>query len=129
MTPKTTETLSFSFLSLALVCRGVPNTDAVGCKTNVTPDLSPSQFYIIMNVAVGGTNGFFPDGIDPNKPWANTSPQAFVDFWNGVSALIVGLEDGGIKRHLIYLLHHYLYLFFLLVVQTLLRLELKDISF
>lgn len=34
------------------------------------------QFYIIMNVAVGGTNGFFPDGVtNPSpKPWWNGSP-------------------------------------------------------
>ncbi|XP_053602963.1 beta-1,3-glucan-binding protein-like isoform X2 [Plodia interpunctella] len=42
------------------------------------------KFYIIMNVAIGGTNGFFPDGVfNPTpKPWSNTSPQAATDFWN-----------------------------------------------
>lgn len=40
------------------------------------------EFYIIMNVAVGGTNGYFPDG-QGNKPWANTSPHAMNDFWQG----------------------------------------------
>ncbi|XP_047476427.1 beta-1,3-glucan-binding protein-like [Penaeus chinensis] len=39
------------------------------------------KFYLILNVAVGGTNGFFPDGIAP-KPWSNLSPTAFLDFWN-----------------------------------------------
>jgi len=42
------------------------------------------KFYIIINNAVGGTNGFFPDtttGPYP-KPWMNTSPNAFLDFWN-----------------------------------------------
>ena len=38
-----------------------------------------------MNVAVGGTNGFFGDdwtnGGYP-KPWNNQSPTAFLDFWN-----------------------------------------------
>lgn len=28
------------------------------------------EFYLIMNVAVGGTNGWFPDG-QGNKPWLN----------------------------------------------------------
>lgn len=34
------------------------------------------QFYLIINLAVGGTNGFFPDGVyNPNpKPWSNNSP-------------------------------------------------------
>jgi len=43
------------------------------------------KFYLIMNVAVGGTNGYFPDGwtnSNGNKPWLNTSPQAMADFWN-----------------------------------------------
>lgn len=30
-------------------------------------------FYLILNVAVGGTNGFFPEGVG-NKPWGNASP-------------------------------------------------------
>ncbi|KAJ3278544.1 hypothetical protein HDU76_009848, partial [Blyttiomyces sp. JEL0837] len=36
------------------------------------------EFYIIMNVAVGGVSGFFPGGA----PWSNTSPHAALDFWN-----------------------------------------------
>ncbi|XP_059163529.1 beta-1,3-glucan-binding protein-like [Physella acuta] len=43
------------------------------------------DFYMIFNVAVGGTNGFFPDNANwgVRKPWANNSPQAAQDFWNG----------------------------------------------
>nr|QFS20852.1 beta-1,3-glucanase [Antheraea pernyi] len=43
------------------------------------------KFYIIMNLAVGGTNGFFPDGVQNPvpKPWWNGSPAATTDFWNG----------------------------------------------
>lgn len=46
------------------------------------------EFYIIMNVAVGGVNGFFPD-VPPatngprGKPWDNRSPAAARDFWQG----------------------------------------------
>ncbi|EDS42144.1 gram-negative bacteria binding protein [Culex quinquefasciatus] len=46
------------------------------------------EFYIIMNLAVGGTNGFFPD-VPPatngnrGKPYSNNSPAAARDFWNG----------------------------------------------
>ncbi|XP_041787224.1 beta-1,3-glucan-binding protein-like [Anopheles merus] len=48
------------------------------------------EFYIIMNLAVGGTNGFFPDvppavNANGNKPWSNNSPTALRDFWLGRS--------------------------------------------
>lgn len=44
------------------------------------------EFYMIINLAVGGTNGFFWDGLRNDngaKPWTNDSPTAFRDFWNG----------------------------------------------
>ncbi|KAK9762625.1 hypothetical protein K7432_011468 [Basidiobolus ranarum] len=37
------------------------------------------EFYLIFNVAVGGTNGYFPE--HPTKPWSNQSPTAAKDFW------------------------------------------------
>lgn len=37
------------------------------------------EMYLIINLAVGGTNGFFPDGF--GKPWSNTSPNAVNEFW------------------------------------------------
>jgi beta-glucanase (GH16 family) len=33
------------------------------------------KFYLIMNVAVGGTNGWFPDGDE--KPWIDGSSSEF----------------------------------------------------
>ena len=39
------------------------------------------SFYLILNVAVGATNGFFPDGVS-NKPWGDaslTAPKQFYD--------------------------------------------------
>lgn len=42
------------------------------------------EFYIIMNVAVGGTNGYFDDSwtnAGYPKPWSNTSPTAPREFW------------------------------------------------
>jgi hypothetical protein len=33
-------------------------------------------FYLILDVAVGGTNGWFPDGAG-NKPWLNGALGAF----------------------------------------------------
>lgn len=41
-------------------------------------------FYIILNVAVGGTNFFFPDDVTNQnypKPWKNNAPFAQTDFY------------------------------------------------
>jgi len=38
------------------------------------------EFYLILNVAVGGTNTYFPDGN--GKPWVNESPLAMKQFWD-----------------------------------------------
>lgn len=39
-----------------------------------------SEFFLIINLAVGGTTGFFPDGY--GKPWNNTSPHSVNEFWS-----------------------------------------------
>lgn len=39
------------------------------------------EFYLILNVAVGGTNGWFQDGL-AGKPWSDNSLTAKLDFWN-----------------------------------------------
>ncbi|KAJ9605241.1 hypothetical protein H2200_009898 [Cladophialophora chaetospira] len=38
-------------------------------------------FYLILNVAVGGTNSWFEDGKS-GKPWVDASPTARKDFWD-----------------------------------------------
>ncbi|KAK4445341.1 beta-1,3-glucan-binding protein [Podospora aff. communis PSN243] len=38
------------------------------------------RFFLILNVAVGGTNGWFEDNTN-EKPWLNASPNAKKDFW------------------------------------------------
>ncbi|KAI0468921.1 concanavalin A-like lectin/glucanase domain-containing protein [Xylaria cf. heliscus] len=38
------------------------------------------KFYLILNVAVGGTNGWFEDSKS-GKPWLDASPNAKKDFW------------------------------------------------
>ena len=40
------------------------------------------EFYLIINLAVGGTNGYFPDNLG-NKTWSNSSPHAVNEFWDG----------------------------------------------
>ena len=39
------------------------------------------DFFLILNVAVGSTNGWFEDGAS-GKPWVDASPSAPKDFWN-----------------------------------------------
>ena len=39
------------------------------------------EFYLILNVAVGGTNGWFEDGKS-GKPWVDKAPTAKKDFWD-----------------------------------------------
>ncbi|KAF9119018.1 hypothetical protein BGW39_000669 [Mortierella sp. 14UC] len=38
------------------------------------------EFYLIMNVAVAGTAGYFPDGVG-GKPWSDKSPRAINEFY------------------------------------------------
>jgi len=43
------------------------------------------EFYLIINLAIGGTNYFFPDDAENpgGKPWLNTSYHGPRDFWQG----------------------------------------------
>jgi hypothetical protein len=52
------------------------------------PRMAPfdSEFYLLINLACGGTNGFFPDDVTPSKPWSNTGGNAFADFWGARNA-------------------------------------------
>lgn len=43
------------------------------------------DFYLILNVAVGGQNGWFQDDKS-DKPWVDKSPNAKVTFWNDRNA-------------------------------------------
>jgi beta-glucanase (GH16 family) len=45
------------------------------------PNVAPfdQKFYLIFNVAVGGVNGYFPDGVG-GKPWSDKSTNAARDF-------------------------------------------------
>ncbi|KAJ5392623.1 hypothetical protein N7509_008113 [Penicillium cosmopolitanum] len=38
------------------------------------------EFYLILNVAVGGTNNYFPDQMD-GKPWVDASESAMKEFY------------------------------------------------
>ncbi|RSL82627.1 hypothetical protein CEP51_005042 [Fusarium floridanum] len=66
---------------------GFPDVDQNG--TRLTDPWSTSgelnapfdqEFYLILNLAVGATNGWFEDGKS-GKPWYDNSPTAKRDFW------------------------------------------------
>jgi len=40
-----------------------------------------TEFYLIINLAVGGTIGYFKDGVG-GKPWSDSSSRASSDFWD-----------------------------------------------
>ncbi|OQV02438.1 hypothetical protein CLAIMM_07636 [Cladophialophora immunda] len=52
------------------------------------------DFYLILNVAVGGTNGWFDDGKN-GKPWVDASQTAKKDFWNARNTWYPTWKDGG----------------------------------
>jgi beta-glucanase (GH16 family) len=52
------------------------------------------DFYLILNVAVGGTNGWFEDGMQA-KPWVDTSDTAPKDFWNARDQWYPTWQDKG----------------------------------
>lgn len=52
------------------------------------------EFYLVLNVAVGGTNGWFEDGA-AGKPWVDGSPSAKLDFWNAKDQWYPTWQEGG----------------------------------
>lgn len=52
------------------------------------------DFYLILNVAVGGTNGWFEDG-ELGKPWVDTSKTPRRDFWDARDEWLPTWEEGG----------------------------------
>jgi len=43
------------------------------------------EFYLVLNLAVGGTNGYFPDGVG-GKPWADADGHSVNAFYNARGA-------------------------------------------
>lgn len=57
------------------------------------------EFYLIINLAVGGTNGYFPDGLG-DKPWKNyqlPNNSAQKQFWDNRNKWL-GSWDNGLDR-------------------------------
>ena len=38
------------------------------------------EFYLILSLAIGGTNSYFPENLG-SKPWVDASPRAMYEFW------------------------------------------------
>lgn len=55
------------------------------------------DFYLIMNVAVGGTNGWFEDG-ESGKPWVDGSETARRDFWDARDSWFPTWQEAGELR-------------------------------
>ncbi|KAK5084882.1 hypothetical protein LTR70_007824 [Exophiala xenobiotica] len=51
------------------------------------------DFYLIINLAVGGQNGWFEDGKS-QKPWVDRSPTAKKDFWNARDEWMKSWDEG-----------------------------------
>jgi len=53
------------------------------------PDVAPfdQKFYLIFNLAVGGVNGYFPDG-QGGKPWSDATSTAMADFNNALDSVV-----------------------------------------
>ena len=52
------------------------------------------NFYLILNVAVGGTNGWFTDG-ESSKPWVDGSQTAKLEFWQAKNQWYPTWEQNG----------------------------------
>ncbi|KAG0278786.1 hypothetical protein BGZ95_003184, partial [Linnemannia exigua] len=55
-----------------------PWVENLWASSNAAP--FDQEFYMIMNVAVAGTAGYFPDGVG-GKPWSDKSPHAVNEFY------------------------------------------------
>ncbi|KPM42899.1 hypothetical protein AK830_g3612 [Neonectria ditissima] len=51
------------------------------------------SFYLVLNVAVGGTNGWFLDELG-NKPWINDATNAQWTFWNAADQWLPTWGEG-----------------------------------
>jgi len=58
------------------------------------------HFFLVFNVAAGGTNGYFPDGLG-GKPWADASPTAASDFWAARDEWLPTWGEGGTESAMV----------------------------
>lgn len=73
-----------NFYDFGEFAKNAPNT--MNPWENSPNKMAPfdQEYFLVMNVAVGGTGGYFSDGLTNQpypKPWKNTSPTAPRDFY------------------------------------------------
>lgn len=61
-------------------------------KSNTSP--FDKEFYLVLNVAVGATNGWFHDQ-QSGKPWIDRSSRAKKDFWEARDKWYPTWKNGG----------------------------------
>lgn len=71
---------------------GTINENPWASGSDATP--FDQEFYLILNVAVGGTNGWFPDGVG-GKPWVDSSTSAKLEFWDAKDQWYPTWEENG----------------------------------
>eukprot|EP01089_Gocevia_fonbrunei_P018813 TRINITY_DN6466_c0_g1_i1.p1 TRINITY_DN6466_c0_g1~~TRINITY_DN6466_c0_g1_i1.p1 ORF type:complete len:291 (+),score=55.34 TRINITY_DN6466_c0_g1_i1:221-1093(+) len=52
------------------------------------------EFFLVFDLAVGGTGGYFPDGMG-NKPWSDTSSSAVNQFYSAINQWYPTWKDSG----------------------------------
>jgi hypothetical protein len=69
----------WNLITFRSLCIAVPHLHNVWASR---PNAAPfdQHYYLILNLAVGGTTGYFEDG--GNKPWSNDSPNSVATFWD-----------------------------------------------
>jgi len=75
---KTNDLWNYGDFAEITVNGSVPLNPWLGSSQPNTPFDQP--FYLILNVAVGASNGFFPDDVG-GKPWIDKSVSPARDFW------------------------------------------------
>ncbi|XP_014552606.1 glycoside hydrolase family 16 protein [Bipolaris victoriae FI3] len=80
---------------------GFPLADANGTRldnpwahTNSNTSPFDQDFYLVINLGVGSTNGWFEDG-KCGKPWIDKSARAKLDFWEARNQWLPTWKDGG----------------------------------
>lgn len=80
---------------------GFPLADANGTRldnpwahTNSNTSPFDHDFYLVINLGVGSTNGWFEDS-KCGKPWIDKSARAKLDFWEARNQWLPTWKDGG----------------------------------
>jgi beta-glucanase (GH16 family) len=94
---------------------GADKKDGDGNKLTKTPTNAPfdQEFYLIINLAVGGTSGWFPDEV-AEKPWYDKAESAMVDFAAAHEKWVPtwGKKESGERDFIMWVFFFFLFLLF-----------------